>query len=133
MSDNNVPSPLGGRHTLLAEAPAAAADGAAKPLIPVLYQMWLPSKDKFNNAELALLISRAHGHAMLELSLQPGSYYVLLYVMRPTIGMKEPWKDCIPPGTIVIDETSMSRVMEAFGVDAARLFESMREEAERRV
>ncbi|CUG74481.1 Hypothetical protein, putative [Bodo saltans] len=118
-----VPSAIGGAHTLL-EAPTGV-DGALK-VVPVLTQLWLPSNGNVNEAELALLVNRAHGHATLKLALQPGSYYVALYVMSPMNGMGNTWKDSIPRGTIVIDAPSMERIMKPFGVDAEKLFECLR-------
>ncbi|CUG74681.1 Hypothetical protein, putative [Bodo saltans] len=118
-----VPPAIGGAHTLL-EAPSGV-DGVLK-VVPVLSHLWLPRPGKDNEAELALLINRAHGHATLKLGLQPGSYFVALYVVSSLSGMSSTWKDSIPRGTIVIDAPSMERVMKPFGVDAEKLFECLR-------
>lgn len=113
---------VGGVHTLL-EVPSR--EGESSKLVPVVFQI---SRQKVGcDANLAMLANRAHAHATLHLGLQPGSYFVALYVMWPSSKCQKHWKDSIPRGTIVIDATSMERVMEAFGVDAPKLLLSLNE------
>ncbi|CUG74627.1 Hypothetical protein, putative [Bodo saltans] len=120
-SDATV-SAVGGMHTLL-KVPSGA-DGALK-VIPVLTQLCLPCSGSLDDATLALRADRAHEYAASKLDLQPGSYYVAVYVTSSLSPLSSTWKDSIPRGTIVIDAPSMERVNKPFGVDTEKLFRQL--------
>jgi hypothetical protein len=96
-------SAIEGVHTLL--------EASGSP-VPVFFQM------KTQSEVTAVLLNQyakaAHVHAQSTLKLQKGSYFVALYVkvwLRNVRG----WELLIPSGTIVIDGSTLERVLEPFG------------------